>query len=422
MVSHALEQEIDIEDDGGGGIGVGGGGGGMYYPGGSGSAGGSSNSGGGAVSNVPIQVACLSDSGEIRNGNPEEVCKAVLPKCSELKKKLETRMKDMLSQKIWGYYNGKDVDLNRSTPSNMVGTDMAYSVCSVVGQNIRGGGTGELMQQAIGKRAECGLLPRVEGEKKKFYLHYDGQNGTRWIAYMLGAYPWLIRKNAYEVMQSLQNDLGNLDSVLSASKAMNQDFAKVNQQMRDYGKSLSAEAKTICQKKDSNLIADCLSGALSVNDPAQRACTIVKAQLASNEGALPNMLAFEVMQRVQKEYDKMFSSIITLKSPAIKELADECDNTGKFLRSKKKKIALTASCFFGGEYCYSGKCGTKTARMSLTTGKAGAMIMNGSGTRNVGFAAVIEKLIRHDICGQNRVSDASPKCEYDIPSKPANAP
>lgn len=429
--------EEDLYDDGSGSgdVILGGGGGGV---GGGGTGGGPNNSGGGTGPSGPVQIACLADSGEIRNADPSQVCKAVLPKCKALKQTVQERVKDMMSQKIWGYYNGKDVDLARSSPTNLVGTDMPYAICSVVGHKIKGyASDAEITQQSIGKKMNCGLRPRVVAQKsgKKFALHYDGENGKLWGAYMLGAYPWLIRKHATEVLSKLQDDLGNVDGLITASKAMSQDLAKVNNQMREYAKKLGTEAKSACDKPNSNLIAECTSGALSVNDPAQRACTIVKAQLASNEGALPYMLAFEIMQRVQKEYDQTFAKLITQEEPTMKNLVEACGDTGCLgCTNRKKKISKTASCFFGGEFCTTddgtvreggpgvpGKCKTMDTRIMIGSGET-ISFPAATATRNLGFAAVVERLIRHNICGQNKITDDSICDQVDIPSKPKNAP
>jgi hypothetical protein len=458
-VQHSFAKEVrdedgeivgddDLYDDGSGDVHIGGGG-----AVGGGSAGGPSGPSGnvpntpGTVAGGPIRIACLAESGEVRNAEPSQVCKAVLPKCSTLKTTLQERVKDMMSQKIWGYYNGKDVDLARSSPTNLVGTEMPYAICSVVGHKIKGSAPdAEIRQQSIGKKLSCGLRPRVVAEKsgKKFALHYDGENGKLWASYMLGAYPWLIRKHAADVLGKLQDDLGNVDALLTISKAMSQDLSKVNEQMRDYAKKLGSEAKSACDKPDSNLITECTSGSLSINDPAQRACTIVKAQLASNEGALPYMLAFEIMQRVQKEYDGTFAKLLTQEEATMRNLVEACGDTGCFgCTNRKKKISKTASCFFGGEFCTTddgtvreggsgvpGACKTMDTRIMISSGEvpSGMMAVFGGGrgpaavTKNLGFAAVVERMIRHNICGQNSPNDDSVCDQIDIPSKPKNAP
>lgn len=439
--AYAVEQEIqydadgdpqdpnDVADDGAGGS--------QVLIGGRPAGGGSGSTTPPSDPNVknagPIQIACLSDDGAVRNADASQVCKAVLPKCKDLKKRLTDSVKDMMSQKIWCYYNGKDCDPTRSTPNNMVGPD-TDPICSVVGQKLQGcNGDREITQQAIGKKLSCGLRPRVDAQKsgKKFALKYDGENGKQWISWMRGAYPWLIRKHAAAVLLGIQDDLANVDSLLEGTKSMNQDLAKINQQMREVALKLAPQAKATCNKPDSNLVTDCTSGALSINDPAQRACTIVKAQLLANEGALPNILVSEIMRRVQVEYDKVFAKVITFENPTMGSLVDECKDTGCFgCTNRKKKIAKTASCFFGGEWCFAGEgdvnqrgdgpCKTMETKVDLSSGRAPASFFAPS-TCNVGFAAVIESLIRRDICGQKRISDPSDCDKIDIPSKPANA-
>ncbi|MBS1958014.1 MAG: hypothetical protein JST80_00945 [Bdellovibrionales bacterium] len=402
------------------------------------SSGGSSGAGSGGVA----QIACLSDSGAVLNADPSSVCKAVLPKCSVLQKAIIEKTKDMLSQKIWGYYNGKDVDLAKSSPNNLIGTDLPFPVCSVVGHQLKysaGRNDIETKTQAIGKKGSCGERPRVIASRsgKKFALNYDNNAGSLWISYMLGAYPWLIRKHGADVLNTLKPDLSNINSLIT-NKAMIDDLVKTATQMKDYNQKLAAEVKTTCNTGDSDLTAKCMAGTISVTDPAQRVCTIVKAQLAANEGAVPNILAYEVMQRVQKQYDDVFAKLINFKNPTMSGFSNECGDTGSFGRSRKKKISMTASCFFGGSYCTTndgtvredgpnvpGVCGEKNTRILIPSGRTtgGLIGFNSTAvTKNVGFAAVVEKLIRHDVCGQNSPGDDSICDKINIPSKPANAP
>jgi hypothetical protein len=253
---------------------------------------------------------------------------------------------------------------------------------------------------------------------------------------MQGAYPWLIRKNAYDVFQKLKPDLSNLSEVVT-NEAMNEDIVATVKKMKEFAKNLSTEAKSSCNDGQEDLLTKCKSGGLSINDPVQRVCTLVVAQLAMNEGALPNMLIYEIMQnRVYKQYDEIFGPLLNFKSQSrkssnatasngtVSSLVKECLDTNGFLRSKKKKAAKAASCLIGrGEYCLDGKCQTVNRYTFLNSEGGFIAALAGQGgasqTSNRGIPGAIEKLIRHDICGQNSRTDKSVCDSVDIPSKPA---
>lgn len=389
------------------------------------------------VASGPLKVACLGSSGEVLNANPKDVCKAVLPECAKLKESIVSKAKDMLTQKIWCYYNGKDCDLSKSTPTNMVGTDLPFPICSVVGQQLATTGTradAEIKSQAIGKRASCGERPAVDAalRRRKFALKYDGTSGSLWNSYILGAYPWAIRAVAADVLEPLKNDLSNIDELLVQTKTISQDLASLSAKMAEFQKGLSQQSRAVCDSNEKDLISRCLAGQVTVTDPAQRLCTMVKASLAGYEGALPNLIVAEIMSRAQKRHDEVFSKVLTFENTSAEWLKNKCENTSGFLRSRRKKLSMTASCLFGGEFCTSGdarviekekdskgNCEAHETWMDLATGEP-KFSKDTSGKRSLskGFAGLIEKLIRNDLCGQKSARDAS-KCDsIGIPSKP----
>lgn len=385
----------------------------------------------------PLKVACLGASGEVLNANPKDVCKAVLPECAKLKESIVSKAKDMLTQKIWCYYNGKDCDLSKSTPTNMIGTDLPFPICSVVGQQLASVGTradAEIKSQAIGRRTSCGERPAIDAKlrNRKFGLKYEGPSGSLWNSYILGAYPWAIRSVAADVLTPIKSDLSNVDELLVQTKSISQDLASLSSKMAEFQKGLSQQSRAVCDSNEKDLISRCLAGQVTVTDPAQRLCTMVKASLAGYEGALPNLIVAEIMSRAQRRHDEVFSKVLTFENKSAEQLKDRCENTSGFLRSRRKKLSMTASCLFGGEFCTSGdakvvekekdpkgNCETHESWIEISTGEPIFIRKtDGSSSFGKGFAGLIEKLIRNDLCGQKNARDAS-KCDsIGIPSKP----
>jgi hypothetical protein len=48
-----------------------------------------------------LNIACVTDAGGIANANAADVCKAILPKCTDVKAQIIQKVKDQLSLKIW---------------------------------------------------------------------------------------------------------------------------------------------------------------------------------------------------------------------------------------------------------------------------------------------------------------------------------
>jgi|GEM_PF-3110154 len=432
-------------------------------PAGSGSGLGSGPSSGiGGVSGVgsigataAISVPCIGSNGKVMNADPASVCQAILPKCTDLRKDIEDKVKNLLSMKIYGFYSGYNLDLNNSSPDKPVGPKMQYAMCSLVGQKMQNNGSDddfEITSESVSKTPRsCGNPPVIDtGTKGKVTIKYEGdQDGSLWISYLQGAYPWLIRKKAYDVFHKLDANLTNLNEVIS-DLGMTNDVKKLANDMAQLNQSLSESEKTVCQqtKDDESLIDKCKKGNLSISDPVARICKLVVAQLATNGMTIPNMLISEIMDGdhgVFDQYDDIFGQMLdfqnnggtrnakkhaTASDPTMKNLAKSCADTGGFLsfRSRKKKTAQTAACLMGKTMSSHGKSATVYSCVNIANG---TIEHNGGNTVKhivcpgrpnytyaFGVPAVIEKLIRHNVCGQNRTSDSSVCDQIDIPSKP----
>jgi hypothetical protein len=245
-------------------------------------------------------IPCLDASGNVKNADSADVCKAILPTCTDMKAKLIAQMKDMLEWKIYGYYYlGKDIKLDSLSGMKAGGTPdgdpLPYTICSVVGHKISGGDHGEITTQNIGPGSRsCGDLPTLQNGDAWNYrtkIQYNGTEGTRWFSYVLGAFPWELRRNASEVINQIKDDLSNLDEVIHMD-AMSADIVNTLKDIKTAKLALSADAATTCnQPPEKSIITSCLTpGGLAITDPVQKLCTLAKSQLALNEAALPNML------------------------------------------------------------------------------------------------------------------------------------
>ena len=233
----------------------------------------------------------------------------------------------------------------------------------------------------------------------------------------------------------MKSDLSNLDELLLNSKTMSQDLAQIGKKMAEFNQNLSKESKAVCDSGQTDLIARCTSGQISINDPAQRLCTLVKASLAGYEGALPNIVVSEIMLRAQKKHDEIFSKVLRFEHPTLNNLRDTCSDTGGRLFKRKENLSETASCLFGGKFCTdndsqvrehakaSGRaqevCRVNEVWPDIKTGKISkANNTPGLLTQNNGFAGAIEQIIRKEVCGQSKTSDPNKCDQIEIPSKP----
>lgn len=414
-----------------------------------------------AYSAEPISIPCLDDGGGLVNAKPEDVCKALLPKCSELKTNLVNQLKDMISWKIYGYYYlGKDIKLELGSMTGSgasaepEGESLPYPICSVVGHKISGSEPGEINQQTAGKNLSCGAYPEIKNGNAWHYkaeMHYEGAAGNKWYSYVLGAYPWELRRNAFEVIKDLKSDLSNINDVIHTD-SMAQDVKNTLEIIKTSTKALSAEAKTTCnQAPEHNIVTSCMSGALSVTDPVQKLCTLAKAQQALNAVATPNMLVYEVMDRTKKMHAAIFGNIFVGDSnPKFKAMMRYCaDSTdelnilatfliwpiGSFIKNlifARKAYACNASCLTNGgrwrtwanwtssensDGPWNRSC-NKSIHFSMSNG--GPAYWGGEKTNNVGFAGLVESIIRRDICPQDgHHKNGANVCDaVDIKDKP----
>jgi len=422
-----------------------------------------------------ISIACIDDSGKAVNTSGN-TCAALLPKCSTLKTSYEKSVKDFLTWKIWGYYQGKNIDLNTSTLNAKApvfqGPDLLYPVCSVVGHKLQFSGQHpmlspsyapceiprksipalyqglgiEYVHQTIGRNASCGSRPLTTNPAghDKMNISFSGGNGSLWSSYIVGAYPWLIRRHAYDVLTALKPDLSNLSDVVS-SDAVKKNLATLSANMTTYYTTLSSQVKTACDAGASDLVNKCSGKTpVSLTDPVARLCTLASAQNTVNNGAIPNMLVMEIMSRVQKQYDSLFLNLVTLQSGWGKKLYDKCNNTGAYGRSTRGQNALKASCLFDGASFATfqdmtteeNDCKGSESRSGkypvLTRIEDGGVegvidnsaivamkFANSSHSLNFGFAGLVESIIRRDICKQIHYTDKSICDDVNIPDQPA---
>lgn len=421
-----------------------------------------------------LSVACMGSDGQIKNGTAQDVCKVILPKCSEILTKNSKEVRRNLSMKIMGYYKGMDLDLEASTKERLVGPPLAIPVCSVVGHDLSKSDA-ELTQQAVGGKASCGSHPRMNGKggSKRIYLGFEGEQGKAWSSWMMGAYPWIIRSESYDVFHKLKPDLSNLDEVLSSEemKTRKEEFATTEAAARKFYRELDPAAKSVCDSNATDIAEKCTNGGFAVTDPAIRLCTLYRAQLAISGGALSNLITGEVMARAQKKHDDMFSSVILNETRPgsdsqgmMNQLMHACNRRTEWWRtavrgdgcggSRRRKLAAVASCLKNGARHYTnkryeinegsnptwvfplGKCmrnGSRSSQFNLDSGRihtnfgvlGGGMskfvttaaadpVSGGSGdvlTRQKGFASGIEFLIRRVICGATRSEQSTPRCD-----------
>jgi hypothetical protein len=435
-------------------------------------------SGWGSSGALAAVIKCIDDQNKIVGGTDADSCRNLLPKCSELKEKYEKSVRDLLSMKIYGYYKGFDLDLNKTTIQTKVGDALPTTVCSLVGHHIvyKPGTKLEFHEnrnepEIVGNGgkneftgAPCGARPKMgaQGAKLRLVLNFSGGEGDRWRAVMLGGMPYAVRAAAYEFFQNSAN-VGTVDASLNSSNPtltqLKGELLGAQSQMSDYFNKLPANAKAACTDEDHKQIVDsCLGitahGAppLSLTDPARRLCSLVKAQSALSVGALGSLVTAQIMENAQKKFDEHFGDLMKYSGQYWQALKGACAESGD-LTCNRRNLSKQASCMHDGKWFYTSddrdaweddngdeRCflwicqcrkGNKRSAVSLesdspqvrtgianpdpTTGSRG-----GNYTLANGFEGMVEFIIRRKICGQSSVTSPSAKCdESSIPDKPA---
>jgi hypothetical protein len=314
-----------------------------------------------------LKVKCLQDDGKIFGGDSSNTCKNTLPKCSDVRNTLLQTAFEQLSMKIYGYYQGYDIDLKKTTKESRVGSKMPVQICSVVGHHIRYQGSRDLefnVRNQGGARpfrgdtqtlngASCGDAPRIRinTDDRKVLVGFEGSSGNRWSSWMLGAMPYVIRANAYRFSQGFA-DISKLDGLLDSkvSEALKEEYAQVNQEVETYFKLLPEESRATCENPAyTGMVDSCLKkpGAkeFSLTDPALRICEIVKSQLTLTGGSLSNFVVSEIMEDARAEYDSKIGALLRSDSPGWNELIEAAsDGTAWWdcLLSARRKCGAVA--------------------------------------------------------------------------------
>ncbi len=427
-----------------------------------------------STSTGTFAVPCIGDDGKPKNADAN-TCAAILPLCSDLRTSYLKDIKRMLSLKIAGYYQGVDADLSKSTVDekgkvNLQGSKLNYPVCSVVGHKLKYTETApiteafpslldasaacerdrtkltrafenhkiELKHQNIGPNPqECGKRPGTDQGGGTLALQFSGANGTLWNAYILGSYQWLIRKNAAEVLNALDPNLSNIADLLKSDSPVKDQVVKLTGDSAAFYSDMSKESKSVC--KDPNqkdVIKKCLNASYSVTDPANRLCTLVKAQASISGASVSNALLLEIMARVKKDYDDNFGNLLSFANSNFNDYLARCGNDSSRAvgGSNRKKKAARASCIFDGAnfYTYNSRatsendCSGRSSRQASYAaqvhiddghprGYSGRV--DPSNSLNLGFAGYVESRIRK-LCGQSKYTDDSPCDSIDIPDAP----
>lgn len=430
-----------------------------------------------AFADVAVKIPCKDASGVIQNADPSQVCKNIVPKCTDVKAAMVKGTRSMLAWKILGLYNGKDLDLNQTfegSISSLKGTAFSDAVCSVVGDKIKtttGGviSNAEVTTSIAGGGRSCGTYPKTSNSKKNMTIDmkYTAENGTIFTSYVNGAMIWEIRANAFDVMNGLNANLSNLQDILKSSEGT-LHVTEINaalQAMKTEFDKLSGNEKMACSSTtQTNLIEGCMNGTISVTDPVHRICDLVKAQSAMNGIVVANGLASEVMARAKKAHTAHFALIFTDANDDFSRYVNYCMKD--WGNSRRGRLSCATSCLLDGEEWYTGdtqhsgnqswknsggkasrKCTIRVRFNVQTGGLVNAYVLSSTDegtdadgnetqgqitavstntidtvTSNHNFAGLIEYIIRKKVCGQTKKSDESTRCKIDGPYYVPNNP
>jgi hypothetical protein len=325
----------------------------------------------------PSIMMCLDANGNVSGGKPEDTCPNALPKCSDILPKTKEDAKKLLSMKIYGFWIGKDLDLNKTTLQEPVGKDLNQGMCSVVGHHIvyKGdrdlefdeirNGTDQVSTGGINSynKKSCGSRPmmrkgggRANG-KRQLAIVFNGEYGARWSSAILGGMPWEIRAAAHKFFSSVGEKPEDLTKALKDDSLT--ELAEAGKQTQDQLKellsSLPQESRAFCTSPEyKNLVGRCMGtdAPLSMTDPAMRLCQIVGVTVAMQGGGVQNAVVAQIMATANKNFQEHFKDILRTDQPMWKALEDACQKrTKNFLgMNRRKKMAKQASCFHDGDW------------------------------------------------------------------------
>ena len=462
-----------------------------------------------------LKLRCLKEDGSISgDGTSENTCKNLLPKCADLQNDYQKKIRDLLSLKIYGYYQNKDLDLNKTTLEHPVGSELKTHMCSVVGHFIVYKGdadievnyhNGAVPISNEGKQKytgmSCGELPRIhinKSDKIVNFIFEDGK-GARWSNVMLGAMPYEIRAHYDQFLQKAKTPDGVSSFIQDETlKELSQEYVDRQKELSAFYQSLPEESKAACSDGSrTGMLDSCLgkpgTAPIPLNDPAHRTCAIAKAYMAMNSGALPSLVVAQIVLNAKKDFDNRFSKLVSAENDHFQKLKEAASEGTSWwssgMKSKRKRAAIYTSSVMDGHWWRtsgdwdgyptdgSGKRNRKGKReiafkldsdtvspvkagpanndagkkyqrkirheigggwMSLSNilgvgivasavngiwGEGSSFGFNGlyghALTLNNGFEGLVEYMVRHEICGQNSVTDPSSKCGEDlIPTKP----
>ena len=420
-----------------------------------------------------ISMACLDASGNIQGGDPALTCKSILPKCTDMVSAISTRVKDLLSWKIYGYRMGLDLDVFQSTPSHLYYKQkMSYPVCNVMGPTVQFNGARpgyfptnrpaqtqsyesvgiEYSQQlsapgvANTPAVSCGLRPSVGGGKSSMVLGFNSTNGTPnsngtltgdgalWTSYMLSAYPWLIKAAAASVLANLSASNGSVGSLVTTPEIA-QSVSSVQSSMQAFYKQLGTAAQSVCNSSQ-DIVADCIAGNIAIINPGVKICTLAQAQLSMNQGAFPNMVVATIIKNVQTQYNSLFQGLVVSGTASYNQFIGAVQHVDGG-SSRGKKSCLASRIFDGGDFytwksdnhssedtdSTSRNC-TSPVQYDIASGNPVYLLFGTnsgtSSTLNFGFAGRVEYLIRSQICGQKASYTETSVCDSvgikDIPA------
>ncbi len=468
-----------------------------------------------------LNLKCINDDNTISGGTPENSCRNLLPKCSEIHQAYKTKVLEALSLKIYGYHKGWDLNTNATTATQAAGRPMPYRLCNVVGKSIQYKGARDLafkyrgMGQTVANdgwtnytsQQVCGDLPRVNVNKdaRHIYLKMEGNSGSALASWMFSAMPYEIRAQAYDFFETVKKP-SELSAALTdpAIQSSKQRFTEIEQGADQFLNALPPESKAACNDPNfSNLMSRC-SGTgqpLSMSDPAIRLCSLAKISTILNQSSVSSMIQFQIMANAKNAFQQHLGSVFlsAQSSPLWNSLVNKAADDSSWwnclfdFKGTRKCAATVVSGVMGDGawkvyddwWAHTTTDGPGTPRVGrrffgfmldssanalraqlpvnsspyfrtslylsvdfgfvsylnnalawivqwalsafdtmLNDENLGGSLSSGPirfMTLSSGIPAIIEKIIRADICKQSRPGDLSPRCDETlIPNKPNN--